>query len=211
MQTTELIDGLAMGLRPVPARAAAQRMVAGLAAGAAVSLVAVMLILGTDLSQAVRTSAFWIKWAYGFSMLALASWACLRSARPGRAVGVVALTLLLPVALMGALAVASLGAAPPSQRAGLWLGHTALVCPFLIGVLAVPLFLALLWAFRRFAPTSPRLAGLSSGALAGAAAAVLYSLHCPENAIAFIGSWYTLGMALPALAGTLLGPRLFRW
>jgi hypothetical protein len=35
--------------------------------------------------------------------------------------------------------------------------------------------------------------------------------HCPEMAAPFLGIWYVAGMAIPALAGALLGPRLLRW
>ena len=49
------------------------------------------------------------------------------------------------------------------------------------------------------------------GFLAGAGAALVYCLHCPESTAPFIGLWYTLGMLIPAIAGALLGPRLLRW
>jgi hypothetical protein len=47
--------------------------------------------------------------------------------------------------------------------------------------------------------------------LAGAAAAALYALHCNENAAAFVVSWYTIGILLPGLVGTLIGPRVLHW
>lgn len=90
-------------------------------------------------------------------------------------------------------------------------GHSVLRCLLCIVVLAVPLLLGVLWAYRRFAPTRLRLAGFSGGLLAGAGAAVVYSLHCPENSPLFIATWYGIGMSLPAVLGLLLGPRMLRW
>lgn len=69
----------------------------------------------------------------------------------------------------------------------------------------------ILWAFRKFAPTRPRLAGFCSGGLAGTVAAVVYAVHCTESAAAFVATWYTFGMLLPALLGLLIGPRVLRW
>jgi len=64
---------------------------------------------------------------------------------------------------------------------------------------------------RGLAPTRPAQAGGAAGLLAGAAGAAVYALHCPEMAAPFLGIWYVLGMAIPALLGAVLGPRLLRW
>ena len=77
--------------------------------------------------------------------------------------------------------------------------------------LALPIFAGLLWSFRRLAPTRLRLTGATAGLAAGAWAATLYCLHCPESSALFVLTWYTLGMGLAAIAGALLGPRLLRW
>jgi len=42
-------------------------------------------------------------------------------------------------------------------------------------------------------------------------AAVVYAVHCTESAAAFVATWYTFGMLLPALLGLLIGPRVLRW
>jgi len=47
--------------------------------------------------------------------------------------------------------------------------------------------------------------------LFGAVGALVYSVHCPEQAAPFIGFWYLLGMLIPTAVGALLGPRLLRW
>jgi len=109
------------------------------------------------------------------------------------------------------IAAASLLAAAPQQRAELIFGQTASVCPFLIALLSVPLFLALVWTMRGLAPTRLRLAGAAAGLAAGAVGALVYSLHCPELAAPFLGIWYVLGMLMPTALGALLGPLLLRW
>jgi hypothetical protein len=84
-------------------------------------------------------------------------------------------------------------------------------CPIFITVLSVPVFVAIVWAMKGLAPVRLCLAGATGGFAAGAIAAVVYSLHCPELAAPFIGVWYLLGMLIPTAAGALLGPQLLRW
>lgn len=72
---------------------------------------------------------------------------------------------------------------------------------------AVPMVLHL----RRGAPTSPERAGWLTGVAAGGLGAFAYSLHCPANDIIYIGFWYTLAVAITAVAGRLIVPRLIRW
>ena len=35
--------------------------------------------------------------------------------------------------------------------------------------------------------------------------------HCVELTAPFLAVWYVSGIALPVLAGAVLGPRLLRW
>ena len=84
-------------------------------------------------------------------------------------------------------------------------------CTLNITLLALPLFGAGLWVIKGLAPTRPAWAGASCGLLAGATAATVYALHCPEMAAPFLAVWYVLGFATPAVLGALLGPRLLRW
>jgi hypothetical protein len=211
MQTSDLIDRLATDLRPLPTRAALVRIAAGLLVGGLVALAGILLGLGTDLADAVFTSAFWMKWAYGFALAGIALWLCLRLARPEHASGRLLFALAVPFVVLGVVAIVELATAPAGERLHVWLGRSAPVCPWLIGSLAIPLFLGVLWAFRKFAPTQPRLAGFSAGALSGAVAAVLYSIHCNETAAAFVATWYSIGILLPAIVGLVIGPRVLRW
>jgi hypothetical protein len=78
-------------------------------------------------------------------------------------------------------------------------------------LLSLPILGGLLWALRRLAPTRLALAGGTAGLAAGAWAACLYCLHCPETSAVFVLTWYSLGIALATGLGALLGPRLLRW
>jgi len=77
--------------------------------------------------------------------------------------------------------------------------------------LSMPIFIGLLWSFRRLAPTRLRAAGAAAGLAAGAWAATLYCLHCPEVSAIFVLTWYSLGIGLAAALGALIGPYFLRW
>ncbi|MGH6956570.1 MAG: NrsF family protein, partial [Caulobacteraceae bacterium] len=98
-----------------------------------------------------------------------------------------------------------------SDLATLWLGHAADNCALRIVVLSVPAFVAALWTIRRMAPTRPALAGAAAGFFAGAVAATVYGFFCTETSAAFVVAWYTLGIAVCAGFGALIGGRALRW
>lgn len=211
MKTTELIDNLVTDLRPALTRE--RRLMIAIAAGAVVALAVLWIWHGfrEDLAQAVRTGPFWMKWIFALAMAVVAFGLCTRVARPESGPGWwLAAVMVPPLFAAGMAAIEMLGASP-GQRPLLVRGHSALECLWLIAALSVPLLLAVLWAFRRFAPTRFRLAGFSGGLLAGSVAAAVYSLHCDETSTVFIATWYGLGMLLPAVLGLLLGPRMLRW
>jgi hypothetical protein len=39
----------------------------------------------------------------------------------------------------------------------------------------------------------------------------MWVLAAMELAASFLGTWYVLGMLIPAVLGALIGPRLLRW
>jgi hypothetical protein len=213
MQTSDLIERLATDLKPLPTRAGFARLLIGSICGAIVALGFVWVLFGprSDFADAVLTSAFWIKWSYVLAVAAVAFWLCRRFARPERAHSSSLLALAFPLLALATLGALELSAAPPDQRAALWLGTSAGRCPWIIAALSLPVFSGALWAFRKFAPTQHRLAGFSAGLLAGAFAAVVYAVHCTESAAAFVATWYSAGMLLPALVGLAIGPRILRW
>jgi hypothetical protein len=213
MKTDELIAMLASGPAPVDADAGTRRLAMALGWGlfGATLLMALLLGVRDDLAQALRLPMFWMK----LGVPVLAALAALQLARrlglpgtgPGRAPLVLSSLLLL--AWIGAAAVL-LGSAP-ERWASLVFGATWKTCAFNIALLSSPIFVAAFWAMRGLAPTRPAQAGGAAGLLSGAAGAAVYALHCPEMAAPFLATWYVLGMAVPAVLGAAVGPRLLRW
>jgi hypothetical protein len=213
MQTTDLIDRLAADLHPTSPRAAWKRLTVALSAGSVVALGAAWLSLGlgNDFAVMLLTSSLWMKWAYALGVSAAALSLCVRLAQPEGAPGALPFLLGVPLLMLGAIALMEVAGVPAGERRDLWLGRTAVMCPWIIAALAIPIFVAVLLALRTLAPTRQRLAGFSAGCLAGAAAAGLYAIHCNETAAAFVVTWYTAGILLPGLVGVLIGSRVLRW
>ncbi|MBD1599625.1 DUF1109 domain-containing protein [Pseudomonas typographi] len=177
---------------------------------------ACVLMLGTlgirpDLAEAATQARFWLKVLFAAALVGGCAWVCARLGRPGVALGGAWLGIAVPVAALWVASVAVLAAVPPGQLWPLLAGQTWAVCPLAIALLSVPGFIALMHAMGGMAPTRLRPAGAAAGLLAGAAATLVYCLHCPEMQIPFWGAWYVLGMALPAVAGAALGPRVLKW
>lgn len=213
MNTDQLIDRLTSDVPPVRANAVGRRLGAGVLVGGLASLAIILVTIGTrpDLDLAMRGFSFWMKWAYTLSLSAIAIHVTARLARPdaGRVRSV--WLLLIPVTLLAALGVLELVRTPPGDWLAMWLGQSWRKCPWLVLGLAMPIFIGLLWSFRRLAPTRLRAAGAAAGLAAGAFAATVYCLHCPEVSAIFVLTWYSLGILLAASLGALLGPRLLRW
>ena len=213
MKTDELVNLLAAGALPVPANAVAQRFAVALGWGVpgAVLLLVVTLGIRPDLAKAAGEWVFWIKPVFAGCLALAGLLATERLARPGMRVGPVWAALAAPVLVLWLAAVVVLVNAAPAQRADLVLGDTWKICPFNIALISLPLFAATLWALKGLAPTRLALAGASAGLLSGALSALVYALHCPESTAPFLAVWYVLGIAVPTLAGAVLGPRVLRW
>ncbi|MDH5264730.1 MAG: DUF1109 domain-containing protein [Betaproteobacteria bacterium] len=213
METDKLIAMLAKDPEPVAPGVVARRYGAALAAGGAGAFALMLAFLGVrpDLAQAAGDPMFWVKLAVPLGLFAAALVGTTRLARPGVRAGWSAEALLVPVGGIWVLAGVALLSAAPGERMALVLGSTWTSCPFNIALLSVPAFAATFWAMKGLAPTRPVAAGAFSGLLAGALGAAVYCLHCPEMAPPFLGTWYLLGMAIPAAAGAAAGPRLLRW
>lgn len=215
MKTDDLIAMLASGpdvAAPVPPGARWQA-VATLGAGilASVALMATLLGVRPNLEQLALLPDFWIK--VGFVMaITAASWhAARRLSLPGADTRALPLLLAVPLLLMWALGAIIMQEAPPEQRAELFWGATWRSCPLLIAMLSLPILAATLRLMRQLAPTRLRLAGAAAGFAAGAMAALVYCLHCPELAASFVGFWYVLGMLVPTSIGAAIGPKVLAW
>lgn len=213
MKTDDLVRLLATGEGSVQRHAAARRYAAAIAVGVVAAGLLMLGVLGVrpDLAEAVRLPMFWAKIGYVAAMAVASLLAVLRLSRPGARLDRVLPALALPVLAMWALAAVALAGAAPAQRMALVFGATWTECPFLIALLSMPMFIATFWAMRGLAPTRLPLAGTAAGLLSGAVGGLVYCLHCPNMEAPFIGTWYLLGMLIPAATGALLGRRLLRW
>lgn len=185
----------------------------GMLLGAIVTFVLVVSILGIrpDLHEAMHGFSFWMKWVYTGSLSIGAVLAVTKLARPDPVSLPRLWPLVTPVILLTGVAIGELAATPSQDWLAMWLGESWMFCPWIVLGLAMPIFIGLLWSFRKLAPTRLKAAGGAAGLAAGAWAATIYCIHCPEASALFVLTWYSLGILLAAAIGTLLGPRFLRW
>lgn len=213
MRTEAWIDALAAQVTPVDPRAPRRRLVLAAAAGFAAALPLVLWRLGVnaELASDLRLPEAWLKWGFVLAVIAGSGWLVTGLSRPGqRAVPALWLLGVALLLLWGAAGV-QLGSVAAPQRMALLLGSSWRTCPLAIALLSLPALLVLLAAVRSLAPTRPAAAGAATGLFAGAVATLAYLAHCAEMAAPFVGTWYVLGMLVPAALGALLGPQLLRW
>jgi len=213
MKTDELIGLLATGVEAVEPHMVERRYAKAIAAGMAGAgmMMLSLLQVRADLAEAALSMMFWIKLGFVGALLLAGAFASIRFSRPGARVDSVPTFIGLPILIMWILAAFALITADADQRMDLLLGKTWSVCPFLIAMLSIPVFVAVIWAMKGLAPTNPRQAGFSAGLLSGATAALVYCLHCPESSAPFIGLWYSSGILIPAIFGASMGRRLLQW
>lgn len=211
--TDELIARLAADNTPVRPLALERRILlaaaAGLVASAALGFLLLDFLVERPFGGAYGSPMFWVKLGYtiAFGLLGLAAVPVL--ARPD---GRVAWPLAAAAGLMVlALALGTMNWMMVDWSMPALMGATALVCPWLIVLTATPLLATLLAVMRRFAPRSPLIAGLAAGLVAGGFGAALYAFYCGETGMMFMAVWYSLGIALTAALGALLGRFLLRW
>jgi hypothetical protein len=212
MRTDDLIAQLSDGLEPMPAGTVSRILQRAVALGLLGSAVLMLLVLRprSDMATAILSVGMWTKLAYTFALAAFGFWLVERAGRPGADLHRPALLLALPILAIALLAAMQMSV-PAADVHRLVMGHSSRVCAFLVALTALPTLAATFWALRRLAPTRLTLAGIGAGLFAGAAGAFVYSFHCTEGSAPFIGLWYTLGIALTAGIGGLLGRPLLRW
>ncbi len=213
-KTDDIIDQLVKDLQPVRKNALTRLLIFALVPGFALSSAFILLGHGfrPDLSVALSRAAFWAKSAYPLllSMVGLA--ALIKVSRPGGRPAGAAASVLTIYAILTMLGLLQLNAAPsPAEQHRLIMGISYWFCPLIILAAGAPPMAAIFWFLRRAAPTRPRLAGFIAGGTAGSIGAWVYSWGCIENGLTFVGLWYTLGIVLCGLVGTLLGRRFLRW
>lgn len=211
--SNDLIGRLADDLRPVTPLRHSLMLCFGLVVGGVAALVLMVHWIGVrgDLASATGTFVFWSKFAYTLAMTLLGLWAADRLARPGGRLRAPLIGVFAVLALTGAGALVQLVTSAPEDIRTLVLGGSALVCPFYIVALSLPVFGLSVAVMRRLAPTNLPAAGFAAGLLSGAAGAWVYAFHCGESGLPFVTLWYTTGILAVALIGAATGRWLLRW
>jgi hypothetical protein len=212
MQTDQLVHALAAD-HPTQPAPPGRVLALALAGGVVVAAAMFLGLLGPrgDIMAALATPRFLLKFVETGALAATALALALRLMRPGAPTSRAALGLAAAPGILLLAVIAELMLIPPEAWAARLVGANARICMTFIPVLALPLLAAALLALRHGAPTRPALTGAVAGLLAGGLAATLYAAHCPDDSPLFVATWYTLAIALSALAGALVGARFLRW
>jgi hypothetical protein len=211
MRTDELIADLAA--RPWPATRPAVRLAFAMIAAWVVSFAGLVVLRGSPLAAVPETGVtpFAMKLGYSLALAMLAGTAAFAAGRPGQSPWRRAMLLALPFAVILASAMIELAQEPREAWMGMLFGSSFLGCIAAISIASLPVFGALVWAFRELAPTRPAVAGFLIGLSAGGAGAVAYALYCDETTASFLLASYTAGVLVPAVVGALFGRRILRW
>lgn len=212
MKTAELIEHLAQDATVTAPAAISRRLIAALAVGGFVTLAAVSLWLRCQrLLDVAGEPWFWMKAGYTGLLTLTGTVIVSRLAVPGTRLGAAPLAGLLIVLVMFALGTGEIVSTASATRLHAWLGETWRVCSPLILLLSIPTYACLILSLRTLAPTRLARTGAAAGFTAGALAATLYGLHCPEHSAAFVATWYSLGIAGATALGAVAGQWLLRW
>ncbi len=212
MKTDDLIKvlGADAGEPPLP-----QRTAWWLATGLAVPVAAAVffIILGPrpDIAEAMHTARFLFKFVFTLALGTAAMIVLRRLSIPGAPARRAMPLLLVAPLLMAAAVILEMAVVPAGDWATRLIGHNMLVCLASIPVIGAGPLALFVAALRHGAPTRPGLAGAIAGIAAGGLAATFYAAHCTDDSPLFVATWYTLAVAMLALAGAVATRRLARW
>jgi hypothetical protein len=213
MKTSELIRELASDLetdtgRPRPLAGSRLAFAVGLASLVSLSAIAFLLSHSPHFANGPTVTVL-ITATAAMTLAIGAFWSALRLGVPGTRVGL--RWLLLPVAIL----MSGLGFELVHMPSGVWttnvVGANPLACFLSIVTLSLPILGAALLILRDGASTDPQRCGAMAGLLAGGITAALYTLHCPENSLLFVGAWHVLAILTVGAVGAVAGGRCLRW
>jgi hypothetical protein len=212
MKTDDLIRALTSDLAP-PGPSIETRFAVAFLPGLLIALALFAVTLGPrpDLVLVASDMRFLFKFVVTL-LLALCSallvWRLVRPGAPARLQIVV--LAFVPLVLAGGVLM-ELFVLPTASWCPKLVGSNGLVCLVSIPLFALPMLIAEILALRQGAPTRPTLTGVVAGLFAGGVAAAIYAAHCPDDSPLFVALWYSLGIAIVALVGGLVGRLALRW
>lgn len=213
MKTEDLIEALAADLPAAKPRQVERRILLALVGGGLLIVLGVDLWLGfrDDLTSAMMGPNFWVKAAYSGALGIIGFWLLDRLGRPGSRIAGPLIALATVLAVAAGFATWEFMTMAEAERMPALMGESARECAPLILILSLIAAPFVFGAARGFAPMRPGAAGAAAGLLTAGLATTLYGLHCPEHTAGFVVVWYSLGIALTAAVGAVVGKLLFRW
>jgi hypothetical protein len=211
VKTDDLINALARSVEPAHAAPWKLRLLLTVLVGLGVACALVALGLGVRADIGVARMPVMMKALFSAVVAASILPVALRLMQPGRPLGWRVGAVALVVAVCGLATVIALMGEAPGDRIRMWMGGDAPWCVIFIPILAAPTAAGLLWLMRACAPTRLALTGAAIGGFAGGVGAIAYAMYCPADSIAFVTTWYALGIALSAAIGAIIGARVLRW
>jgi hypothetical protein len=211
VKTDDLIDVLARGVEPEPKARWRMNLAITLLVGLVAAVILVAIGLGVRPDIGAARMPIMMKALFSALATAVVLPIALQLMKPGRPLGWRIGAVVLFVALCAISVVIALMGEPADRRMEMWMGNGVPWCVVLIPVLAIPTAVLLTWAMRAFAPTRLTLTGAALGAVSGGVGAMAYAMYCPVDSVAFVTTWYVLGIALSAAIGAVVGAKLLRW
>ncbi|MCB1504788.1 MAG: DUF1109 family protein [Hyphomicrobiaceae bacterium] len=211
MRTDDLIEALAADNPPQRASVGRGLMLAAFGGGI-IAAAGMQVAMGVrpDIAAALETWRFDVKLAIVWLAVAMSLLVVWRLASPLSRLASAKPILLVPAAMVLAVAV-ELSSVPASAWGTRLVGSNALICLTAIPVLALAPLAATLYALRAGAPASPGTAGAFAGLFASMMAAAFYGLHCADDSPLFVATWYLLASLIVATLGAVLGRRFLKW
>lgn len=184
-----------------------------LLAAAPVSILMFVAELGVrpDVMTAMHNPFFDLKFAVTLALASAAITISLHLARPEASLRGFVWLLAIPA---GLLVAGISGEMMMPQRLPMMtrlVGHNSKVCMTAVPLMSLPLLAASLIGLRHGAPTRPAVAGAMAGLLSAGLAATLYASHCTDDSPLFVATWYSVGAALIAALGALIGSKVLRY
>lgn len=212
MKTDQLIETLSTVVEPVKSGQLKRTLAATVLLGGAAAFCVMLTTVGLR-TEALGFHAGYLMLKLSFMLILLGAGTALlaKLIHPGQDERNLYILLILAFLAMATAGLVALVTQPSAAWHRMMLGMQWQMCALCIPGFAIVPFAILIWALRRGAPTHLKRTGAIAGLVAGALGAVAYAFHCPDDAIPFIALWYGAMVALCALIGALLGPRLLRW
>jgi hypothetical protein len=213
VKTSELIASLSENLAPTRKAPVAAYLAGSLAAGVILSVALAIAWLGPRALPGDAELAFlFSKIMFALSVVGIGAVLAVRAAVPGAITPVNYLPAILPLVLVAVLGVLELTHVPRQHWHEQVFGTGWLACLFAIPLMAIAPYALMVGTMRRFAaPTDLVRAGAFAGMTAGGISALAYAVHCTDDSLSFVASWYVTAIAICTLGGALVGPRILRW